>query len=676
MCQNEKLSILRESIKQSLKASDSSNKLEHINKYSDLIIFDQSQEKNPNETYNNIRKSIKAFRHPLLVLIQTSKQSIDHMGNPEIDHIIISDQPVHQPPSRHCIGCFHFQTDDSNNDARASSDDLTNVNRLLDQTFHRFFELSHQAEQPASTHWRVIMLLQCITADPTANTTRLWISSQSALQPCQQDLMASLETGRSCITSLEDAWMYSQMLQSKLHPLDRKRCLSSKKISAAMPSRARKIQKKLEQQLEQQRYKQSTRLAKKLIHQYPDIRLGEEAFWKVQASKTTAEQMSSSDISVDAQWKQEIHIALHRFPESVDLFQAAAKMSSMLSPRTETIQLATLYRQLNPFEAESYRTEIVNQLILGQPRRALAVIHEASRREVNLPATLISKAQRSQQRNRIRLFQLRRTTHQTRKLASKAFTKKMSAEDSWISEILGFSDYVLVANSTAFQLSEPDTDKLRAMKRPLFIYMNFGNPLFRQKRDLFYTERSHELLIGRPRSMMNQEKSLMFQPFDQQRFLGCLFFHHELGLQQEAARHNPSIRFSHPKKVKKAILRSYPHSIGQHDSGKKTLKRAPTIGWYALSLVDCLLHLQRHTSARAWSLGMSMSSTYIFEYAYKNDRHDYIFEQIALNHRHRTGQITPLGTTDQTAMEHSKRNQLLATGSEPFIWRPNSNRMQ
>ena len=233
--------------------------------------------------------------------------------------------------------------------------------------------------------------------------------------------------------------MYSQMLQSKLHPLDRKRCLSSKKISAAMPSRARKIQKKLEQQLEQQRYKQSTRLAKKLIHQYPDIRLGEEAFWKVQASKTTAEQMSSSDISVDAQWKQEIHIALHRFPESVDLFQAAAKMSSMLSPRTETIQLATLSRQLNPFEAESYRTEIVNQLILGQPRRALAVIHEASRREVNLPATLISKAQRSQQRNRIRLFQLRRTTHQTRKLASKAFTKKMSAEDSWISEILGFS---------------------------------------------------------------------------------------------------------------------------------------------------------------------------------------------------------------------------------------------
>ena len=204
--------------------------------------------------------------------------------------------------------------------------------------------------------------------------------------------------------------------------------------------------------------------------------------------------------------------------------------------------------------------------------------------------------------------------------------------------------------------------------------MNFGNPLFRQKRHLFYTERSHELLIGRPRSMMNQQKSLMFEPFDQQRFLGCLFFHHELALQQEAARHNPNIRFSHPKKVKKAILKSYPHSIGQHDSGKKSLKRAPTIGWYALSFVDCLLHLQRHTSAKGWSLGMSMSSTYIFEYAFKNDRHDYIFEQIALNHRHRTGQITPLGTADQTAMEHSKRNQLLATGSEPFIWRPNSNR--
>ena len=69
-----------------------------------------------------------------------------------------------------------------------------------------------------------------------------------------------------------------------------------------------------------------------------------------------------------------------------------------------------------------------------------------------------------------------------------------------------------------------------------------------------------------------------------------------------------------------------------------------------------------------------MSSTYIYEYAFQNDRHDYIFEQIALNHRHRTGQIIALGTTDQTAMEHSKRNQLRATGSDPFIWRPNKNR--
>ena len=95
------------------------------------------------------------------------------------------------------------------------------------------------------------------------------------------------------------------------------------------------------------------------------------------------------------------------------------------------------------------------------------------------------------------------------------------SSDSFVDELSSFTDIVLVSNGPSLDFSSEDKRCMLAMKRPLFVYFNIGNPILSRSREEFYPDSAAELLMGSYQHVVDQDHRLIFQPLIDHRFLGC-----------------------------------------------------------------------------------------------------------------------------------------------------------
>ena len=95
------------------------------------------------------------------------------------------------------------------------------------------------------------------------------------------------------------------------------------------------------------------------------------------------------------------------------------------------------------------------------------------------------------------------------------------SDASFIADLSSFTDIILVSNSLNLAFSDEEKRCMLAMKRPLFIYFNIGNPALCQIRGEFYPADAAELLIGSYQHVVDESHHLIFQPLMGHRFLGC-----------------------------------------------------------------------------------------------------------------------------------------------------------
>ena len=238
-------------------------------------------------------------------------------------------------------------------------------------------------------------------------------------------------------------------------------------------------------------------------------------------------------------------------------------------------------------------------------------------------------------------------------------------QSDYLDELSGFTNVVLISNSSTLRFSEHDKDVLRAMEKPLFVYFNIGNPSLLAERDSFYGPEASELLIGGHHHVVDADSRLLFSPLEKHRFVGCLvrvnvrfmgLWHGKL--RSLAHDNNGGIHF-HELDELLLIDALYPLSVFEDDSGALQ-KRIPTIGWIALTLFDAIRD-SLNPSMLIWSAGFSLSTSYVFG-ASGVGLHDFAFEKEALDFRFRQGSLNCLGQLSRTQRELSTRDHLDAAG--------------
>ena len=96
------------------------------------------------------------------------------------------------------------------------------------------------------------------------------------------------------------------------------------------------------------------------------------------------------------------------------------------------------------------------------------------------------------------------------------------ASSSYLSRLMPFSDIVLISNSVGLSLSEAEKQCLLAMKRPLFVYFNVGNPTLCAGRSGFYCPSAAEVVLGSYQHAVGADHRLIFQALHGHEFLGCI----------------------------------------------------------------------------------------------------------------------------------------------------------
>ena len=242
---------------------------------------------------------------------------------------------------------------------------------------------------------------------------------------------------------------------------------------------------------------------------------------------------------------------------------------------------------------------------------------------------------------------------------------KRRCRSSYLDDLAEFSDVVLISNNITLEFSDQDKDLMRAMKKPLFVYFNIGNPTLVNDRESFYGPEACELLMGGHHHIVDSESRLLFVPLVKHRFLGCLvrvnprFLELWYGsLRQRAQRANMDICF-HELDELLLIEALYPLTVVVNDSGQ-IKKRIPTIGWIALSLFDAI-RSAFNLSMTLWSAGFSLSPSYIFG-ASGVGLHDFPFEHKSLDIRFKQGSLIPIGQLNSAMSELSTREHLDRAG--------------
>ena len=92
---------------------------------------------------------------------------------------------------------------------------------------------------------------------------------------------------------------------------------------------------------------------------------------------------------------------------------------------------------------------------------------------------------------------------------------------SFIDEFSSFTDIILVSNSPSLDFSSEDKRCMLAMKRPLFVYFNIGNPIFSRSREEFCPDSAAGLLMGSYQHVVDKDHRLIFRLLIGHRLLGC-----------------------------------------------------------------------------------------------------------------------------------------------------------
>ena len=241
------------------------------------------------------------------------------------------------------------------------------------------------------------------------------------------------------------------------------------------------------------------------------------------------------------------------------------------------------------------------------------------------------------------------------------------SDASFIADLSSFTDIILVSNSLDIAFSDEEKRCMLAMKRPLFVYFNIGNPALCQVREEFYPASAAELLIGSYQHVVDESHHLIFQPLMGHRFLGCWMrierqWHADWrNVWKDAFDHaNPDVRH---RELKETLLIEslYPLSLATVRPGD-SVKRIPTIGAIALALADALREHPASLLRSVWAAGFSLSPSYIFEACFGINLHDFPFEALALESRIANGTVRMIGSTDSARPESGARKHLSSAG--------------
>ena len=237
----------------------------------------------------------------------------------------------------------------------------------------------------------------------------------------------------------------------------------------------------------------------------------------------------------------------------------------------------------------------------------------------------------------------------------------------YLAGLASFSDIIVVSNSAGLSFSQAEKQCLLAMERPLFVYLNIGNPLLCVARGDFYCPSAAEVVIGSYQHVVGFDHGLIFRPMEGHQFLGCLmrvekkWYDEWRGAWKNAFAHaNPHVQCQELKEV--SLVESlYPLSLASADC-ELPLKRVPTIGAIALALADGLRAVSGSSVSRVWAAGLSMSASYIFEACFGISLHDFPFEKLVLESRLSSGLVRSIGSVDQASPELGARQHMLTAG--------------
>ncbi len=330
--------------------------------------------------------------------------------------------------------------------------------------------------------------------------------------------------------------------------------------------------------------------------------------------------------------------------------------------RREAIRCARRLRRRNLDTAESIKAELVNWLSLGQEARA-RTLFSRYQDDPRLAASFRWMFERYLDRASLK-HSVAQTIHATRQ-ALVAAVQQNRQRSTYLEELSGFSDYVLVSNSNRLQFSDADKAVLKGLKKPLFIYQNIGNPLILPIRGSLYNSQAKEVVIGGFKNLYTATGELFFKPWAPTQFLGAL------------TRVNPKFLATWQDHLSEPIRDiNRPHAVHELDenllidafypltlfnTGGVNQRRLCTNGWISLCLFDAIARAS-NPSARLWSAGFSMSASYVFESCDALYFHDYPFEKTGLELRIADGSLTSIGSTESVIPEASTAAHLAQAG--------------
>ena len=323
------------------------------------------------------------------------------------------------------------------------------------------------------------------------------------------------------------------------------------------------------------------------------------------------------------------------------------------------IRLCRGYRSNNCFSERVSRLEIVALLVLGKEIKAWNLFKSLGGKSVF--SRDFSKLLKRYIFRKSLEPQAIKVVSTTRDLLRVSFSKK--TPPLYVEKILKFRNIILISNSTSWRFSPSELDLLKQLEKPLFVYLNIGNPVIASFRDQFYSECSSELLIGGHHHVVDQNSKLFFTPYSYENFLGCMvrvnnrfqkLWYDELC--HKATQVNPKIQFF---EFEESLLIDSNYPLSTYRASDGSLKRRiPSIGWLAISLLDSISAFNSNYSPKLWLGGFSLNPGYIFRSSGNLQQHDFPFEKQALTYRLQKNEFFSLGSFDLGLEEMSSFSQV------------------
>jgi len=330
--------------------------------------------------------------------------------------------------------------------------------------------------------------------------------------------------------------------------------------------------------------------------------------------------------------------------------------------RRAALRCARLLRMRGLDNSDSIKAELVNLLSLGKVSRARTLLSHYQG-DPRLAETF--KWMFERYLNKANLEQEAKTIIKATQQALITSILQTKQRSNYLNKILGFTDYIIVSNSNHLRLTDSDKTILKGLEKPLYIYINIGNPLFLSNRESLYNSETKELVIGGFKNIFTAKGELFFKPWEASQFLGAL------------TRVNPKFLATWHEHLSGPIRRiNHPHAIYELDESNlidafypltlfntsgTNQRRLCTNGWMSISLFDAIARITNPV-ARLWSAGFSMSPSYVFESCDDLYFHDYPFEKTGIEIKFANKSLNRIGSTKSKTPEASTGAHLEQAG--------------